>query len=1547
MRYHTTLKDIAISVLVLVSCAILTLWGMVYLDMRNPSRYLADYLVSSLEQSGSFTFSATGIERTFLRDLTILNPSLEKDEKVLASAEEGTIKGGIPLLVQSVMQGNKRVSLELEQVQVELDESSSLPQRGDESSDLISRWLQENTFQVNANSLEGSFSTSSFTADVHQAAFNFEMQRGDSLPSLQARAGGVLLKIGSTDVALEGTILNLNKEGTVSFTSSLSTLTTQQGSGSMENLVAQGSITGFNLPTDVGLLSLSAANVDAQLPSLSFSIPEFNGTVSLEQGRPQLATLSFDEMIMRSNQMVLYAPTTTLQGTWGEGQLSLGAATKEGEPLTFIVQDTLSLDSDNLILNARYQSEGGNIEASVLLNQVTYQREDLTARLDSVSITGDALLKDAALENASASMSSSSTFSLHSEGIEAASPLTSTVRYEKDRSSLSASLTFEELISSFTDGPLYTRLSYQGNVLGRQLQGEISLDERFNLLSVYNLPLEDVGSLHISSRMDEFPLSFLSPTITRYAPFLQPYYDEATNLTGNISFQSETGQGAVMPFDGTLAIDLAIRQMKIGKLETDAGFIFQGYVEKDVLDVEALTIATSGYRLVYTGETDLHDWLPSGQLDLFRSFDGQLLGSINFFEEPPKQYRFKMTTPYEQSFFIEGIVSSSPQNLLIGDAQLGMFETLYPFSFLLQTSTLQLSIKQEDAFSLSTNLAPPIVADVTSNGLTLPNRGFFANAEISGETQLAFNNARSWSIESDLLTIGNVAFQGHIYTLQTPVSITQENITLSEILLTDEQGTELKSELSYRGADFLTLATQSFLAPFNASFTLESGDERKIAISLMGEEQRISTVAKFTELPLDRFSTSSEGVIVNLDILGYTDLKQTISADGLLRVRKGEGTFSTKIEASDTTLNLFDSQFSQGDLSYAGNLLLINGNKALSEGAFSHIRHLSYKDQQSKANYTMALDLGKMETLFDLPSALAPIREGRAKAVLSLSDILLYGEGGIADGVYSLSLDNPKLSIESNLLSFNYDLSTQHLKGAADPAFGIGLSAEGSLADEDFGLLIEDIHFPLNLLNRTFLKPVFSFLDGVAEGEVFVGGSKDSPRLYGQVSVDSSRMKLFWLPEDIITMKNITAALDGTRAVTPDTPFFSINTITGKTVEGYGSLGANFDGLRLLNYEMHADSGNEMLYVWIPMQEFDVDIRTYAGGTFHLFGVGFETWLDGEVTIQDTSISLGIKDLPYWYVANNLTTIDFSVVTGRNVSFFYPNTPNPFIKATITENQNINFTYDHTTDEFVIDGNLSFRSGEFYYFQKNFFITEGSLSLHTDALSGQNTIQPTVNLRAKLTDFDAQGNRVDIFLVLRESSLTNINPRFESTPPKDMNEILEILGQSILPTGAYGQVNLYSVASLAAAATDVAERLGYLQTSQSTLLTDSIRISLGLDMFSIRSNILQNILIDALPGGSLANLSPLARYLNNTTIFMGKYVGEQLFLQALVHLTATDGTKATRTFISPDLSLDLELSLDWQNPIGTFSFFTQPNELSFVNILDTIGFSVTRRFVLR
>lgn len=230
-----------------------------------------------------------------------------------------------------------------------------------------------------------------------------------------------------------------------------------------------------------------------------------------------------------------------------------------------------------------------------------------------------------------------------------------------------------------------------------------------------------------------------------------------------------------------------------------------------------------------------------------------------------------------------------------------------------------------------------------------------------------------------------------------------------------------------------------------------------------------------------------------------------------------------------------------------------------------------------------------------------------------------------------------------------------------------------------------------------------------------------------------------------------------------------------------------------------------------------------------------------------------------------------------------------------------------------------------------------------------NILEPVLNLRAKLRDFDASGNAVDIYLILNETTLSNFNPTFESTPAKSLSEIMSMLGQSILPSTAYGNSSLYRVASMASVATSMAQRMGWINMGSVTSLSDTIRRSLGLDMFSLHSNILQNILIDILPGSSSVEISPLARYLNNTSVFLGKYVGSDMFLQALFHLQAydRDSTKKHVSFLTNDLVLDLEVSLDWETPLCTYSVFTQPQELSLIEILDTIGFSVSKRIVLR
>ena len=231
------------------------------------------------------------------------------------------------------------------------------------------------------------------------------------------------------------------------------------------------------------------------------------------------------------------------------------------------------------------------------------------------------------------------------------------------------------------------------------------------------------------------------------------------------------------------------------------------------------------------------------------------------------------------------------------------------------------------------------------------------------------------------------------------------------------------------------------------------------------------------------------------------------------------------------------------------------------------------------------------------------------------------------------------------------------------------------------------------LLNRTFLKPIFTFLDGVAEGELFIAKTEDGLRPFGQLWVDSARMQLFWLPQDIITMKNISATSDGSRAITARVPFFSTNSVTGKTIQGYGWLGASLDGLRLENYEIHADSGSEMVYVWIPMQ-IRCRYQNLSGGTFNLFGVGFENRLMESVTVQDTTVDVGDQGSPHWYIATNLTH-SLDCVTGQRMFHFLFRIPPTVLKATHTENQANRFCRDHITENSLLMG--VFRSEREFY----------------------------------------------------------------------------------------------------------------------------------------------------------------------------------------------------------------------------------------------------------
>ena len=1524
---------------------------MLFFSVINPAQPFADFLVGKLDRGSALSFKAKSIERSFFKEVELKDISVTLDEATPVVSDSLVMDRGMGSLLFSFFGKGKKFTFTFEHPTIDISLAQLELLVGgskDSSPSLLTPWLANNSVGLNTNALNGTFSSPTISASIQGADLSLAIAPKLELSSFKASVEGAQIHMGEFSVQLDSIHMDVDSLLAISAETDRGKLSFKDVEASFEQLALASQLSSLDITKGELGIDFSLSNLNINRSALYANIPKLSSRLTLEDLSFSTLEASYDKLDLGIDDFILHAPTSTFNLKQEASSLLLGFATKAGSPLTLQKDGYDPLHTDTLMGSAQLEDDG-KLYAKLTLEDVKTRVGETSFDLEKVQIFSEALLKKEGIGNISLSLESEATVAFLGSDITLVSPLSASLNLFDNATTLSSTLTLASLSSNLVEEPFSGSLAYQQNSQGGQFQAMLSYKTQLLFNVLYDLPKAEKGTFSIQGRMQDFNLSLARPTLERYAPFLKPYYSDSTRLTGNLSFQSTQGTGTTLGFDGTFSSDLVLLDVSLGNRNLNAGFTILAGIEGESVVVDSLSLSTSDLRLAYSGSTELNYWLPSGNLQLFDTEEGTLLAAANFSPLPPDKYRYGFSTPLVPSLTFEGVIAREGLKNLIGKADLSLYGTSYPLDFTFMLPTLQLELKSADHLMVEAFLAPPIRANIVASNLILPKKGLFDNSSLDGHVILQFNTLSDWKIEASEFTLDSLLFNQRKYALEGslfvfPSSIKTNNLTLSQ------DTSQFDISLEYGGSELLkTLAAQG-LAPFNFTFILSEENLPKISLSLIGSKGRVETLLDIQRVGLQRFYSPLSDAFLNLTAYGFTDFKKMVSMDGKLELESPTFSFSSDLSATDTQLIVEHGLFKQGDLLFSELQLSLDaeGGMLLSQGRFSQIRTIPYTQQASHFNLSLSIPFKAPGSLFDMGKVLHELPTEGLSGNISIDDLLLYGEKGIVDGSYSFSYKDHTVSVSNSLLSLRYDSNDGTVQANIDKNFGIGITLGGWIRPNDLYLKAENIYFPLTMLNRLFPKPVFGFIDGIAQGEVIIGGTLAKPKLYGQLSLDSSSMDLFWLPQDILSVRGATVAIDGMRATTPTFPFFSTNRETGVTVRGVASLHADFDGLKLISYEIDAHPTEGQVYVFIPIQGIDAEVRTYAEGTFNLYGIGTQTWLSGDVLLENTILSLGIQGLPSWYVPTNMSSTDFKITTGKNVSFFYPNIANPFIKATLTENQKIDILFDHTTGEIALDGTFAFRSGEIYYFQKNFFITEGSLGLHTDALSGSSTIQPRINLRAKLTDFDRQGNRVDIFLILRDSSLTNLNPQFESIPNKDINEILEIMGQSILPTGAYGQVNLFSVVSLAAAATDVAGKLGYINTANNSALTESIRISLGLDLFSLRSNIVQNILFDALPGSSLStSFSPLARYLNNTTIFMGKYIGKDYFLQALIHLSATDRSKIKRSFVAPDLAIDLELSLEWTNPLGTFSFFTQPNELSIYNIFDTIGFSVTRRIVLR
>jgi hypothetical protein len=150
-----------------------------------------------------------------------------------------------------------------------------------------------------------------------------------------------------------------------------------------------------------------------------------------------------------------------------------------------------------------------------------------------------------------------------------------------------------------------------------------------------------------------------------------------------------------------------------------------------------------------------------------------------------------------------------------------------------------------------------------------------------------------------------------------------------------------------------------------------------------------------------------------------------------------------------------------------------------------------------------------------------------------------------------------------------------------------------------------------------------------------------------------------------------------------------------RTASGTMQLTFNLNGLSFDSIVTDINFPDGKINFYLPITDSQIEMHSSVSGNMRLISTATRgTYSSGSALLENTDMTIGLKDCPPWYVSSPDTSTDFTLTMGKNNRLFYPNTPNPMFSATLQEGQTLHMKYDHLNKQFQMQGDLSIRNGE-------------------------------------------------------------------------------------------------------------------------------------------------------------------------------------------------------------------------------------------------------------
>ncbi len=442
----------------------------------------------------------------------------------------------------------------------------------------------------------------------------------------------------------------------------------------------------------------------------------------------------------------------------------------------------------------------------------------------------------------------------------------------------------------------------------------------------------------------------------------------------------------------------------------------------------------------------------------------------------------------------------------------------------------------------------------------------------------------------------------------------------------------------------------------------------------------------------------------------------------------------------------------------------------------------------------------------------------------------------------------------------------------------------------------------------TGTAPVIAFTSGTASGRLSFSGPFNDPDFNGELAVIGGNITSAYVADEVGPI--------ATKLVFDGKAFrFSAPSVNAGAARVAAQASFTIDHWAPLAFDLTFTTlSDTSAHVKVRFGRMIAD--GHVVGTMRIAGDDVKTNVTGDISVTDCRITLGQNEVPAFVPEEVPTFLTLTARTGKRVEFAWPSENYPVIRTTASPGGTIAVTYRGDTGAYTVKGSTDVQGGEVYYFERSFILKKGTIAFNED----QQSFDPRITARAELREWDpSSGEEMRIFLDA-DSPLSKFTPRFSSDPPRSDTYIAAMIGAPFVARAETQGLGI----SAALMSSDVISQTWILRP-----LEQRLRDVLKLDMVSVRTQIIQNLLVQKIFG---TTLNPL----DNTSVSLGKYLGNDLFLEMLVRLqtpsvgvyTAPAGLPPSPLPTLPSAGIGLvpqiELNMEWATPFCLIDWSFQP-----------------------